>query len=115
MINYQKSQIKSQVWVVENDPMRSHWDHVATEEPLEIRLVSPSQTIAVTMRTPGADFDLTAGFLYSEGVINHREDIRQMSYCVTPDINGGQQYNIVKVDLRSGYTPPLYLTLKDIY
>lgn len=100
------SKTKTQVWVVENSLVRSRPDQVATEEPLEIRL-SPQQTVAVTMRTPGADFDLSAGFLYSEGVVSHRQDILRMSYCVAPDVDGEQRYNIVNVALREGLLPDL--------
>lgn len=102
----QRSKTKAQVWVVENSLVRSRPDQIATEEPLEIRL-SPKQTVAVTMRTPGADFDLTAGFLYSEGVVSRREDIRQMSYCVAEDVDGEQRYNIVNVALKEGLLPDL--------
>src|SRR4028119_919185 len=101
------SKTKATVWVVENGKVRSHSDQVATEEPLEIRLVSPQRTIAVTMRTPGADFELAAGFLYSEGVISCREDIQRMSYCVDESVEGGQRYNIVNVSLREGLNPDL--------
>ncbi len=100
------SKTKAQIWVVENSIVRSRPDQIATEEPLEIRL-SPKQTVAVTMRTPGADFDLTAGFLYSEGVVSHREDIRQMSYCVAEDVDSEQRYNIVNVALKEGLLPDL--------
>ena len=100
------SKTKAQVWVVENSLVRSRPDQIATEEPLEIRLKT-KQTVAVTMRTPGADFDLTAGFLYSEGVVSHREDIRQMSYCVAEDVDAEQRYNIVNVALREGLLPDL--------
>ena len=55
-------------------------DYLATEEPLEIRLVVGSATVAVTMRTPGADYELAAGFLYGEGVIAGRGDIGRISY-----------------------------------
>lgn len=96
------SKTKATVWVVENGKVRSHSDQLATEEPLEIRLVSPQKTVAVTMRTPGADFELAAGFLYSEGVVNSREDIDRISYCVDPDVDGEQRYNIVNVALREG-------------
>ncbi len=102
----QRSKTKAQVWVVENSLVRSRPDQIATEEPLEIRL-SPKQTVAVTMRTPGADFDLAAGFLYSEGVVSHREDIRQMSYCVASDVDAEQRYNIVNVTLKEGLLPDL--------
>jgi len=59
------------------------------------------------MRTPGADFELTAGFLYSEGVVSSREDIERISYCVDPDVDGEQRYNIVNVKLNEGLSPDL--------
>lgn len=102
-----KSKIKAQVWVVENGKKRLRQDQLTTEEPLEIRLVSQTRTVAVTMRTPGADFELAAGFLYSEGVINSREDIQRISYCVDESVDGEQRYNIVNVELRQGLIPDL--------
>lgn len=101
------SKTKATVWVVENGQMRSRFDQLATEEPLEIRLVSPQKTLAVTMRTPGADFELTAGFLYGEGVVSKREDIQRISYCVDPDVDGEQRYNIVNIELREGLSVDL--------
>ncbi|PHM06779.1 formate dehydrogenase accessory sulfurtransferase FdhD [Nostoc sp. 'Peltigera malacea cyanobiont' DB3992] len=102
-----KSKTKATVWVVENGKMRSRLDQLTTEEPLEIRLVPLQKTVAVTMRTPGADFELAAGFLYSEGVINRREDIRRISYCVDELVDGEQRHNIVNVELRDGLIPDL--------
>lgn len=102
-----KSKTKAQVWVVENGQKRSRLDQLTTEEPLEIRLVSPRRTVAVTMRTPGADFELAAGFLYSEGVVSQREDIQRISYCVDSAVDGEQRYNIVNVELRDGLIPDL--------
>ena len=101
------SKTKAIVWVVEKSKVRSRSDQLATEEPLEIRLVSPQKTVAVTMRTPGADFELAAGFLYSEGVISSRDDICRISYCVEPDVDGEQRYNIVNVELRDGLSVDL--------
>jgi FdhD protein len=101
------SKTKATVWVVENGKMRSRSDHLTTEEPLEIRLVSPSRTVAVTMRTPGADFELAAGFLFNEGVISSKQDIQRMSYCVDKLVDGEQRYNIVNVELREGLIPDL--------
>ena len=78
-------------------------DVVAVEEPMEIRIVSASEAaqrtdrVAVTMRTPGHDFDLAAGFLLSEGLIARREDVVDVSYC--PDPDDVQQFNVVQVTL----------------
>jgi len=105
MNNFPSSKTKVQIWVVDNHDFVTHSDQLATEEPLEVRLTFPKQTIAVTMRTPGADFDLTAGFLYSEGVIKNREDIVNISYCVDPKIDGEQHQNIVNITLKSELNP----------
>jgi FdhD protein len=102
-----RSKTKAQVWVVEAGQPRSRSDHLATEEPLEIRLVNSRRTVAVTMRTPGADFELAAGFLYGEGVVQQREDIQRIRYCVDPDVDGAQRYNIVNVELRDDLLPDL--------
>jgi len=98
------SKTKTRVRVVESGGMRVRPDMLATEEPMEIRLLAgpTKQTVAVTMRTPGADFELAAGFLYGEGIISSPDDILKISYCVDPDIDAEQQYNIVNVELRSG-------------
>ncbi len=96
------SKTKVRVRVVEDGRSRVRPDSLATEEPMEIRLVSGDarQTVAVTMRTPGADFELAAGFLYGEGIVSSPEDIKKISYCVDPDLDAEQQYNIVNVELR---------------
>ena len=96
------SKTKVRVRVVEDGRARVRPDSLATEEPMEIRLVSGDarQTLAVTMRTPGADFELAAGFLYGEGIVSSPEDVKKISYCVDPDLDAEQQYNIVNVELR---------------
>jgi FdhD protein len=96
------SKTKARVRVVEDGRARVKPDYLATEEPMEIRLVTGGrrQTVAVTMRTPGADFELAAGFLYGEGIISSREDIQRISYCVDADVDAEQRYNIVNVELR---------------
>lgn len=97
------------VWAVDHESGRSRPDHLATEEPMEIRLITQGvrRTVSVTMRTPGNDFELAAGFLHSEGVIGSREDIARISYCVDPAIDAAQQYNIVNVTLRQDVAPDL--------
>ncbi len=83
-------------------------DHVVTEEPLELRLVSngTTRTLAVTMRTPGNDFELAAGFAYSEAIVRGRDEIAGVSYCLDPAIDPDQRYNIVNVELRLGSALP---------
>src|ERR671916_1029685 len=95
------SKTKARVRVVEDGRVRVRPDYLATEEPMEIRLLTgdAKQTVAVTMRTPGADFELAAGFLYGEGIISSREEIKKISYCVDADVDVEQRYNIVNVEL----------------
>ena len=78
-------------------------DDVAGEEPLEIRLVAggASNTLAITMRTPGNDFELAAGFVYGEAVVRRRERPVAMDYCIDPQIDREQRFNIVNVELSS--------------
>jgi FdhD protein len=98
------SKTRTRVRVVEDGKMRVKPDTLATEEPMEIRLITGGerQTVAVTMRTPGADFELAAGFLYGEGIVKSSDDIAKISYCVDADLDAAQQYNIVNVELRGG-------------
>ncbi|HEX5274466.1 MAG TPA: formate dehydrogenase accessory sulfurtransferase FdhD [Candidatus Rubrimentiphilum sp.] len=93
---------------LEAEHRRELIDDLATEEPLEIRLAAQgaTQSLAVTMRTPGNDFELAAGFLFSEGVISKRDEIAGISYCVDPAVGEEQRYNIVTVEL-PGALPPL--------
>ncbi|MBD2778397.1 formate dehydrogenase accessory sulfurtransferase FdhD [Iningainema tapete] len=111
MSKFVGSKTKATVWMVENGKVRSRLDQLTIEEPLEIRLVSPRRTVAVTMRTPGADFELAAGFLYGEGVISSRDDVQRISYCV----DGEQRYNIVNVALNSGLNPDLQSLERHFY
>jgi FdhD protein len=82
-----------------------HWrsDELSVEEPLEIRV--DGVAMSVTMRTPGADFELAAGFLLSEGVIADAGDIVGMRMC--PDAAGASgEYNVVEVKLRARHAEP---------
>ena len=62
-------------WTAGQRPRR-HTDELATEEPLEIRI--DDHPISVTMRTPGHDAELAAGFLVSEGLIRRRTDLARV-------------------------------------
>lgn len=70
-------------------------DSLVSEEPLEIRVGGTSY--AVTMRTPGHDFDLVAGFLVGEGVVREPADLAALRYCAGQDPTGEAPnlYNIV--------------------
>ena len=90
-------------------------DLVPTEEPMEVRVVcvdqgeSRSYSVSVTMRTPGDDFELAAGFLLTEGIIDGRDAIYDINYCTDPELE--QEYNIVNVQLGPGvYFGPELLT-----
>lgn len=61
-------------------------DDVVAEEPLEIR--AAGETMAITMRTPGADRELAVGFLFAEGVIASRDDVGSVAHCGRPDQEG---------------------------
>lgn len=73
-------------------------DHLAAEEPMEVRL--DGTPITVTMRTPGDDFDLAAGLCLSEGLVTGA-DIAGIRYCSGLDESGHQTYNVVDVETRS--------------
>jgi FdhD protein len=79
-------------------------DTLVVEEPLEIRV--GGTPLAVTMRTPGDDFDLVAGFLATEGVVRAAEDLVAMRYCAGTDDEGRNTYNVVDVSLAPGVAPP---------
>ncbi len=82
-------------------------DELVVEEPLEIRVAQ--QSVIVVMRTPGHDFELAAGFLYTENLITSGDDINLIAYCEdVPDADGEGEsdtfQNIVNVRLRDEQT-----------
>ncbi|MGO1769982.1 MAG: formate dehydrogenase accessory sulfurtransferase FdhD [Microbacterium sp.] len=103
-------------------------DTLAVEEPLEIRIAG--EPIAITMRTPGHDVELAAGFLVSEGVVSTGSDFRSAIHCGGPGTNGlgapppetggvmtlsdlsagasasENTYNVLDVALAAGVEPP---------
>ncbi|MGH2828050.1 MAG: formate dehydrogenase accessory sulfurtransferase FdhD [Actinomycetota bacterium] len=95
--------VKARVHAFDNGEVVRRSDAVATEEPLEIRLLQGAQThtAAVTMRTPGNDFELAAGWLFAEGMVTDRSEVTKLAYCVDRGLGEEQQYNIVNVHLRA--------------
>ncbi|WP_295702215.1 formate dehydrogenase accessory sulfurtransferase FdhD, partial [Lapillicoccus sp.] len=79
-------------------------DTVVVEAPMEIRV--DGLPLTVTMRTPGDDFDLTIGFLLSEGLITSAEDVQRLMHCLDEDESGSPTYNVVDVTLAEGVTGP---------
>jgi FdhD protein len=82
-------------------------DHVATEEPLEIRLGyddddgrRAERSISITMRTPGNDDELARGFLFTEGIIERPDQIELVRPCGPPADNG--LINVIRVELAAG-------------
>lgn len=81
---------------------REREDRLATEEPLEIRLAWPgraAERLNVTMRTPGHDFELAAGFLFAEGFISGAPDVHTVAYCNDHTLAPEQEFNVVTVEL----------------
>lgn len=98
--------VPTTVLAVEGSEIVERADALAAEEPLEIRVVAEIEgrrerhSVAVTMRTPGNDFELAAGFLSGEGMLRHQGDVWRIDYCdasSSPDPN-----NVVEVSLSPG-------------
>jgi FdhD protein len=100
------STVRVAVAKIDGDACHRTEDFLAIEEPLEIRLVYHDagtrrrQTVSVTMRTPGHDFELASGFLFAEGLIRRRSDIVDVKHC-GPAVGEQQLHNVVRVELAS--------------
>jgi FdhD protein len=92
------------VWKVRSAHPSQESDRLAAEEPMEIRVESGAKaqrtttSLSVTMRTPGHDFELAAGFLFTEGIVAGKRDITRIEYCTDPGVT--QEYNVLSVILR---------------
>ena len=101
LVKHHVSRFRSGQWTEQED-------HVASEEPMETRLVWEEQgravhkSIAITMRTPGDDFQLAAGFLHGEAIVKSLDDVVDISYCLEGE--EPQELNVVSVTLRPGLT-----------
>ncbi|MEV2194104.1 formate dehydrogenase accessory sulfurtransferase FdhD [Streptomyces phaeochromogenes] len=88
-------------------------DTLVAEEPLEIRL--NGKPLAITMRTPGDDFALAAGFLVSEGVLGAAEELQNIVYCAGATVDGSNTYNIVDVRTAPGVAIPDITLERNVY
>ena len=88
-------------------------DTLVVEEPLEIRV--NGSPVSVTMRTPGADFELAQGFLLTEGFIGERDDVATVRYCAGADADGANTYNVLDVTLAPGVQMPEVDVTRNFY
>jgi FdhD protein len=90
------------VGVMEDGGLVDRPDRLVTEEPMEIRLGdgrAEPEPVAVTMRTPGHDFELAVGFCRTEGLLERADDLAEVRYCV--GVEADQEYNVVTVTTRT--------------
>ena len=102
-------------------------DSLAIEEPLEIRLGLPGEAgykaVSITMRTPGDDAELAAGFLFTEGIVKSPDQIKQIRHCGlkigkgagTLDRAGALNSNTIRVDLNEGIDVDLKRLERNFY
>jgi FdhD protein len=91
------------VRAIEDGRMIERPDRLVTEEPLEIRIQGPgqeAQAVAVTMRTPGHDFELAVGLCRTEGLLAGATDLGEVRYCLAGEPGADQEYNVVTVAVR---------------
>ncbi|MZD06057.1 formate dehydrogenase accessory sulfurtransferase FdhD [Streptomyces sp. SID5785] len=108
---------------VRDGRVSSRPDTLVAEEPLEIRL--NGRPLAITMRTPGDDFALAAGFLVSEGVLGSASDLQNIVYCAgaTQEVppgpsgsgRGSNTYNVVDVRTAPGVELPDITLERNVY
>ncbi|MFD3514634.1 formate dehydrogenase accessory sulfurtransferase FdhD [Streptomyces sp. NPDC058657] len=98
---------------IRDGAVSSRPDTLVAEEPLEIRL--DGRPLAITMRTPGDDFALAAGFLVSEGVLGDGSEVANIVYCAGATEDGSNSYNVVDVRLVPGTPVPDITLERNVY
>ncbi|MFF8311541.1 formate dehydrogenase accessory sulfurtransferase FdhD [Streptomyces lydicus] len=98
---------------IRDGAVSSRPDTLVAEEPLEIRL--NGKPLAITMRTPGDDFALAAGFLVSEGVLGAAEELQNILYCAGATEDGVNTYNVVDVKTAPGVVIPDLTLERNVY
>ena len=95
--------VRTRVTEHSDDGAAPREDRLATEEPLELRLTAPGEAPRrawVTMRTPGHDFELAAGWVVNEGLAPP-DAVSRVAYCTDTDLAPDQEFNVVTVGLTS--------------
>src|ERR1035437_4992445 len=92
--------LTTQVTEWKNGAVRRVDDYLAGEEPLEMR--AGRRSLGVTLRTPGDDVELVAGFLFSEGIISRREQLLSVKVGGASNRDSASLKNVVRVRLGSG-------------
>ena len=93
--------VRVRVHEVRDSSSHEREDRLATEEPLEVRLAWPgraAERVAVTMRTPGHDFELATGLLYAEGALDP-DHLTSVVYCTDVRLTPEEEFNVVTVTL----------------
>jgi FdhD protein len=88
---------RRQVLHLDTSQSVSRPDTLVCEEPLEIRIAG--RAMAVTMRTPGDDFDLVSGFAWTEGLLARPDHLSGLRYCAGADESGRNTYNVIDLVL----------------
>ncbi len=86
---------------------------LVVEEPLEIRV--NGKPITVTMRTPGSDVELAQGFLLTEGVVGHRDDVLTVRYCKGTGPDNVNTYNVLDATLSPDVAMPQVDITRNFY
>lgn len=110
---------KIEIIKVKDSTSFPYTDDISVEEPLEIRISFGSESyretknLSVTMRTPGNDGELAAGFLYTEGIIEDPKQIRNVQHA--QEACSRTSENVIIVELTEGFVPQLMKTDRNFY
>lgn len=99
--------ISRRIWVLEEGQARQERENLPREQPftIQVRAGRERRNATETTRTPGHDYELAAGLLYSQGYIRSRHDFSHMTYCVQEA--GRQEYSLLTVALYAARMPAL--------
>jgi FdhD protein len=115
----ERSVVQFSIMKVDEHDHLTTLDTLAIEEPLEIRLAfglkqnRTVKNISVTMRTPGNDAELATGFLFTEGIIHHRDELASVNHCFIACAENKE--NVIQVELNETIAPQLQNTDRNFY